>query len=101
MGLVYHYLPGQTPLDEDEKEGLRISSITTRGELDEHEQSGIEEAIKWTFGKRFKKEQLFSEEFICDLHRRMFENVWKWAGEFRKTNKNIGVDKYQIGQALK
>ena len=35
MGLNLTYNDGQTPLDEDEKEGLLIKSIATRGELDE------------------------------------------------------------------
>ena len=36
-----------------------------------------------------------------DLHKRMFGDIWKWAGEFRKTDKNIGVDKFMIGMELK
>jgi hypothetical protein len=35
MGLDLIYNDGQTPLDEDEKEGLLIKSIATRGELEE------------------------------------------------------------------
>jgi len=31
----------------------------------------------------------------------MFSNVWAWAGSFRNTNKNIGVDKYQIPTQLR
>jgi Fic-DOC domain mobile mystery protein B len=31
----------------------------------------------------------------------MYGEVWSWAGEFRKTNKNIGVDKWQIPVELK
>ena len=42
-----------------------------------------------------------SETFIQDLHKRMYSNVWKWAGEYRKTNKNIGVDKLNITMALR
>lgn len=45
MGLDLDYQDGQTPLDWDEKEGLLINSITTRGELDEFEQLGVEKAI--------------------------------------------------------
>lgn len=101
MGLEIEYIEGQTPLDEDEKEGLLIKSITTRGELDEFEQLNIEKAIQWTLGKKWKKEYILSEEFIKELHRRMFNEVWSWAGAFRKTNKNIGVDKYQIGVSLR
>lgn len=44
---------------------------------------------------------LLSEHFIKLLHQKMYQDVWKWAGEFRNTNKNIGVDKWQIPTALK
>jgi Fic-DOC domain mobile mystery protein B len=101
MGLEIEYIEGQTPLDEDEKEGLLIKSITTRGELDEFEQLNIEKAIQWTLGKKWKPGYILSENFVKELHKRMFSEVWSWAGEFRKTNKNIGVDKYQIGVSLK
>jgi hypothetical protein len=52
MGLTFEYIDGQTPLDADEKEGLRIPSIITREELDEFEQLNIEKAIQWTFSKK-------------------------------------------------
>ncbi|MBU2649667.1 MAG: mobile mystery protein B [Bacteroidetes bacterium] len=101
MGLEIDYIEGQTPLDEDEKEGLLIKSITTRGELDEFEQLNIEKAIQWTIGKKWKPEYILSEVFVKELHKRMFNEVWSWAGKFRITNKNIGVDKYEIGISLK
>lgn len=101
MGLEIEYIEGQTPLDEDEKEGLLIKSITTRGELDEFEQLNIEKAIQWTIGKKWKAEYILSEVFIKELHKRMFNEVWSWAGKYRKTNKNIGVDKHQIGISLR
>ena len=101
MGLDLPYTEGQTPLDDDEKEGLLISTITTRSELDEFEQLNIEEAIQWSIGRNFTLENLFTESFVRALHQRMYGKVWAWAGEFRKTNKNIGVDKWQIPTALK
>ncbi|MBB6237163.1 Fic-DOC domain mobile mystery protein B [Pedobacter sp. AK013] len=101
MGLDLNYIDGQTPLDEDEKEGLLISTVATREELDEFEQQNIEEAIKWTLSKKFKPEKLLDEAFIKDIHKRMYKDVWKWAGAFRKTNKNIGVDRWQITVELK
>ena len=88
-------------MSEDEQEGLKISSITTREELDEFEQLNIEKAIQWTFGKKLKAEQLFSEKFIKDLHKRMYGDVWKWAGTFRTSEKNIGIKSYLIGVELK
>ena len=96
MGLELHYLPGQTPLDEEEKEGLKILSISTKGELDEFEQKNIEQAVQWTLGRKIKMDRLISERFVRALHTRMYNDVWKWAGKFRKTEKNIGVPSWRI-----
>jgi Fic-DOC domain mobile mystery protein B len=101
MGLELLYADGQTPLDEGEKEGLKIKSITTQGELDEFEQLNIEKAVEWTIHSKLKPEKILTEKFIKDLHRKMFGDVWKWAGEFRKSDKNIGVKWIQIGLELK
>jgi Fic-DOC domain mobile mystery protein B len=104
MGLTsLSYEEGQTPLDEDEKEGLLLPSVTTRGELDEVEQRNIEEAIRWTIEvrRKFSPERVLTEPFVLEIHQRMFGGVWKWAGTFRRSNKNIGVDKYLIPTELK
>lgn len=101
MGLTIEYIEGQTPLDDDEKEGLLIPSITTREELDEFEQLNIEKAIQWTFGKKISVEQLFSEKFIKELHKRMYGEIWKWAGTFRTSEKNLGIKNYLIAIELK
>lgn len=101
MGLELNYIDGQTPLDEDEKEGLLIPTIATRGELDEFEQQNIEQAVQWTLSRSFKQHEILTELFIKQLHKKMYGNIWAWAGEFRKTNKNIGVDRWQIGMDLK
>jgi Fic-DOC domain mobile mystery protein B len=101
MGLDLDFTNDQTPLEEDEKEGLLIKSITTRGELDEFEQQNIEKAMLWLRTKKFTPEEILSEKFIKELHKRMYATVWKWAGEFRKTDKNIGIDKQNITVALK
>lgn len=101
MGLELNYEEGQTPLDEDEKEGLLIPTIATKGELDEFEQQNIEQAIQWTLTRNFKQEEILTEAFVKEVHKRLYNDVWAWAGEFRKTNKNIGVDRWKIGIALK
>jgi len=101
MGIDFEYGEGQTPLDEEEKEGLLISTITTRGELDEFEQLNIQKAVEWTLRRKFRKEKILTEEFIKDLHKRMFGEIWRWAGTFRNSNKNIGIDRFQIGIELK
>lgn len=101
MGLNLEYSEGQTPFDEDEKEGLLIKTISTRSELDEFEQNNIEQAIAWTLRRSFKPNTILTEAFIKDVHKRMYGEVWRWAGEFRNTKKNIGVDKWQIPTELK
>jgi Fic-DOC domain mobile mystery protein B len=101
MGLDLSYVAGQTPLDEDEKNGLLIPTIASRQELDEFEQQNIEEAMMWVFNKSFKAELVLHEKFICSLHKRMYQHVWSWAGKFRKTDKNLGIDKWQIPVELK
>lgn len=101
MALELTYQKGQTPLDEDEKEGLKIKSISTQGELNEAERLNIEEAIDWTIRRKFRAADILTEEFVMDLHKRMYGDVWRWAGTVRKTNKNIGVDKFMIPTELK
>jgi Fic-DOC domain mobile mystery protein B len=101
MGLDLEYTNGQTPLDDEEKEGLLIPTIATREELDEFEQQNIEEAIQWVLGRSLKAEIILSEKFVRNLHKRMYGDVWEWAGKYRKTEKNFGLDKWQIPVALR
>lgn len=101
MGLDFQFQTGQTPLNKDEINGLKIKSITTQSELDEFEQLNIEKAIEWTIRTKLKVERILTEKFVKDLHKKMYGDVWKWAGEFRKSDKNIGVPWSQIGVKLK
>ncbi|QQL49956.1 mobile mystery protein B [Mucilaginibacter ginkgonis] len=101
MGIELIYTEGQTPLGEEEKDGLLIGTITTKGELDEFEQLNIQKAVEWSLGKRLKAEQIFTESFLLQLHKRMYGDVWAWAGKFRKTDKNIGVSYYKVGPELR
>ncbi|PSL24733.1 mobile mystery protein B [Dyadobacter jiangsuensis] len=101
MGLNLEYIPGQTPLDEEEKEGLLIPTIATRGELDEFEQQNIEDAIQWLLTRKLRSEAILTEKFILDLHKRLYGNVWAWAGRIRNSNKNLGIDRWQISTALR
>lgn len=102
MGLTMEYGKGQTPLNEEEMEGLLIPSITTREELDEFEQLNIEKAVEWyLISKKFKYEKIFTENFIFEVHKRMLGEVWSWAGKIRKTEKTIGISWYQIPTQLR
>jgi Fic-DOC domain mobile mystery protein B len=100
MGLTLEYIAGQTPLDEDEKDGL-IPPIDSREMLNELEQGNINRAIVWTRNISPSVEDILSEDFIRRVHKKMFGDIWNWAGTYRKTNKNIGVDKYEISSSLK
>jgi Fic-DOC domain mobile mystery protein B len=92
---------GQTPLDEEERAGLKIKSISTREELDEFEQQNIETAITWLSGQNIKLDCFLSEKFLKELHFKMFNEVWNWAGKFRLSDKNIGVNWNIIGPEIK
>ncbi len=88
------YPEGATPLDPDELIGLKYKHITTREELDHLEQANIESGLMWL--KRQKNLDLLTERFIRELHKKLFDKVWKWAGTFRMTEKNIGIDPLKI-----
>ena len=90
MGLILSYQAGQTPLDSEQIEGLKIKTIATQQQLNEFEQANINEALKWLNSKR-KIQDVLSEEFMIQLHKRMLGIVWKWAGQFRKSETNIGI----------
>ncbi len=98
----YHYTEGQTPLDEKEKEHL-IPTILMREDLDRFEQGNILEARIWVMRKSVSasKQDIFTEKFILNLHKRMYGRVWKWAGQYRKSNKNIGIDYLLIRTELR
>jgi Fic-DOC domain mobile mystery protein B len=87
-----------TPLSPEERDALIPSYITQRRELNEVEQIGIADADRWAFTRR---RDVLSEGFLRRLHRRMFEDVWRWAGQFRTTARNIGVDAWQIAPQLR
>ena len=84
--MKFTYPEGATPIDPNETEGLIPKGVTTQAELNELEERNIAEAVKWTFGR--KRKDWLTIKFICDLHGKMFGQVWKWAGKFRTTNKN-------------
>jgi Fic-DOC domain mobile mystery protein B len=81
---------GTTPIDPDEAEGLIPLHIRTQSELDAWEQSNIIEGLAWA--ERQGRRDLLEDAFVRELHRRMFGATWRWAGSYRKSDKNIGID---------
>ncbi len=86
-----------TPISADEREGLIPSHITLRSELNELEQQNILEAVSWA---EQRKRDPVSESFGQNLHKRMFGQVWKWAGTYRTTEKSVGIDPFFISPKL-
>jgi len=82
-----------TPLDPQEREGLIPTHITTREQLNELEAKNILEAISWAFER---KRNIIDETFLLGLHRRMFRKVWRWAGRYRTTERNLGSLPHRI-----
>ena len=95
----FKYAKEATPIDPDEAEGLLLTHITTHGELNRWEQDNIVEALAWI--DKTKPTNILNEQFIKQLHKRMFGNVWRWAGQFRRSDKNIGVSWDQVPMCLK
>lgn len=83
-----------TPLEEEEREQLIPTYITSRAELNEAEQVNITYANRWL--RRARSVDVLDDAFLRDLHKRMFGDVWKWAGAYRKTPRNIGIEAYRI-----
>lgn len=79
---------GAAPLDPDEARELLPAHIQTREELNLWEQENILAAAKWAIGTR---KPALDEDFVRELHERMFDETWGWAGKYRRSDKNIGV----------
>jgi fido (protein-threonine AMPylation protein) len=86
-----------TPLTEAERQGLRLP-VLTRAELNRAEADNISQAMTWLFlsRRRLRPESVIQEAWLKRLHRRMYEQVWTWAGGYRTTDRNLGVPHWQI-----
>ncbi len=91
---------GNTPLTPEEQDDL-IPDLTTKEELNEWERQNILEAAAWALDPRnLNRQDQLTEAYVRELHLRMFDQTWKWAGTYRSTEKNIGIPYYQIREAL-
>ncbi|MCK5134096.1 MAG: mobile mystery protein B [Candidatus Sabulitectum sp.] len=95
----FAYPEGATPLDESEINGLVLTHITTRSQLDRWEFDNILEAVSWL--DRTKPKDILNEHFVKTLHRKMFGSVWRWAGQFRKSEKTVDGPWLEIGTGLR
>ena len=89
----FHANDAGTPLAPQERDGLIPTHVTTHEQLNELEAANILQAISWAFAR---KRNVTDEAFLLGLHRRMLNRVWRWAGKYRVTERNLGVPPYRI-----
>jgi Fic-DOC domain mobile mystery protein B len=88
---------GATPLTEAERQGLLLP-VLTRAELNRAEAANISDAMSWLFLSRrpLRPESVTDEAWLMRLHRRMYGQVWAWAGQYRTADRNLGVPYWQV-----
>ncbi len=92
------FLPGETPIDVS---GLKRKGINTRTELNRAEAENIRKTVvKYLAAKPSRRTAPFTLSWAKRLHKQMFGDVWKWAGEFRQENLNLGCDWHQVQMQL-
>lgn len=94
----FTYPPGATPIDPDELQGLIPPDISTQEQLNAAEQKNIAEAEMWVFSR--KRKNILTEPFLRRLHQKMFQTLWRWAGKYRESEKNLGVDPHHIREEI-
>lgn len=92
---------GQTPLDPDEMVGLKPTWVATRSDLNEAEAANIAQARHRWLARPPAPDQLLDDLTLRRLHRDMFGDVWDWAGTYRATDRNIGLDPRQVSRSVR
>jgi Fic-DOC domain mobile mystery protein B len=90
---------GNTPLSPEELADL-IPNLATKEELNEWERENILRGREWAVGDRTSPTDMVSDEYVRKLHKKMFDETWKWAGDYRHTEKNVGVSVHEIRERL-
>jgi Fic-DOC domain mobile mystery protein B len=87
-----------TPLDTNLRNDLLQTWITDRSDLNEAEQENILKGSAWAGRNRRIPEavDILNDNFVKTLHQQMFGEVWRWAGSYRQTELNIGIDPHLI-----
>ncbi len=99
MNLLIPASNGNTPLSPEELAEL-IPNLATKGELNEWERENILSARVWALRARTTANDIVRDEYIRKLHKQMFGQTWKWAGRYRRTDKNIGIPFPEIPEQL-
>lgn len=97
--MMFAYPPGATPIDGDEAAGLIPAHITLQSQLNEYEQANILAAMEWLSARR--RGHPLDDRLVLEVHRRMFDRTWRWAGQPRRSDKNIGAPWHDIPVRLR
>ena len=100
MTLELHEPTGATPLTPDELLGLKAKHIASRGELNELEGENIIAGLTW-LDRRPRSFDLLTDAAVREIHKRLFGEVWAWAGAYRLTEKNIGVPVWHVSTEMR
>lgn len=94
---------GATPLTAEETAGLIPTFVATRADLNLVEQANIAAGRRWAARARAAStvEGILDDGFVRQLHRQMYSQVWRWAGQYRTSERNIGIDPARIAVALR
>ena len=95
--MIIKYPDGATPIDAEEIADLIPIHLLTQDQLNAWEEDNIIRAQRWALTQKY----VISVSFIQELHRRMFDKTWKWAGKYRTSEKNLGITWYQIPERVK
>ncbi len=76
-GELFQEPEGATPLENEEIEALIPTWVANREDLNAAEADNILKARAWA---RRRKKKILTADFAKELHRKMFEDVWDWAG---------------------
>jgi Fic-DOC domain mobile mystery protein B len=98
VGSPFEQPDDATPLTPEEQSELIPAHIAYRRELNEAEFENIARAQDWALRRR---RDVLSEKFVRDLHKQMLGDVWRWAGKFRKSERNLGIPFYEISTQLR
>lgn len=90
---------GNTPIDDDEALGLKLTWVRTRGDLNEAEAANILDARRAIRSPAL--DEVLDDLWLRRLHRRMFGDVWSWAGTYRLSDRNIGIDWTEVPAAVR
>jgi Fic-DOC domain mobile mystery protein B len=96
VGDPFHQPDDATPLTPEEQRELIPAHIAYRSELNEAEQENIARAQDWALKSR---RDVLTEKFVTNLHRQMLGDVWRWAGKFRTSERNLGIPFYELSVA--